>query len=63
MPVHIEDLVSEVAVWDGDLALSDKQLEAIARKVLQRLDGPEGNERRRLGLTAVRRRAQPPRGA
>ncbi len=60
MPVHIEDLVSEVAVWDGDLVLSDKQLEIIVHKVIRRLEGSERSNERSAALTALRTRAQPP---
>ena len=35
MPVHIEEMTSEVTVFEGDLPLSDKQTEALINKVME----------------------------
>lgn len=37
MPVHIEELTSEVTAIDGDLPLTDDQVERIVDRVLRRL--------------------------
>ena len=35
MPVHVEQLNSEVTLIDGDLPLTDEQLEKLVQRVLQ----------------------------
>lgn len=37
MPMHIEEMTSEVAVFEGDLPLSEKQQEALIAKVMAKL--------------------------
>jgi hypothetical protein len=60
MPLHIEELNSEVTVMDSDSMLTEKQKEAIVQMVLKRLceKGREG-ERRNRG-TELRRQASAP---
>lgn len=38
MPIHIDELTSEVAAFEDDLPLTKKQLERIIRKVLERFE-------------------------
>lgn len=37
MPLHIEELTSEVTVIDGDLSLTEKQKEMLVAMVIKRL--------------------------
>ena len=60
MPVHIDELRSEVTVLAEEFALSDRQLEIIVQKVIRRLQQSERSDGRSPALTAVRTRAQPP---
>ncbi len=38
MPVHIAELESEVTAFEGEIELSDQQLERIVQRVLERLE-------------------------
>jgi hypothetical protein len=60
MALHIEDLVSEVAVFDGDLPLSEAQTEKLVRLVLARLAEKDRDARRTHDATALRHSATPP---
>jgi hypothetical protein len=59
MPVHVEEMTSEVAVLDGDLPLSERQMETLAALVLRRLEEQQRAERQRCEATALRRQARP----
>ena len=37
MPMHIEEMTTEVAVFEGDLPLSEKQQEGLIAKVMAKL--------------------------
>jgi hypothetical protein len=59
MPVHIDQVTSEVGVSTGDLPLSAAQIEKLVGIVLRRLDQRD-RERQRLGeATAIRPQAAP----
>ena len=60
MPVHIDEMNSEVSVFDGDLPFSPAQLERLIQIVLQRLDQREQGKRQHLEATRLRSRAAPP---
>lgn len=45
MPVHIEELISEVTVLDGELPLSQAQLDKIADYVIAKLDQRSRDQR------------------
>jgi hypothetical protein len=60
MPVHVEEMTSEVAVLDGDLPLSDQQMEKLAALVLRRLEEKQRAERQAREATALRRQTRPP---
>lgn len=59
MPVHVEEITSEVAVLDGDLPLSERQLEKLAALVLRRLEEKKRTERQVREATVLRRQARP----
>jgi hypothetical protein len=60
MPVHVEEMTSEVAVLDGDLPLSEQQLEKLAALVMRRLEEKKRAEQQVREATALRRQARPP---
>lgn len=60
MALHVEDLVSEVAVFDGDLPLSEAQTEKLVRLVLARLAEKDRDARRTREATSLRATATPP---
>lgn len=60
MPLHIEQLTSEVTVMDGDSMLTEKQMEAIVQMVLKRLGEKAREAERRTRGTEMRRQAGAP---
>lgn len=60
MPVHIEEMSSEVSVFDGDLPLSPAQLDRLVQIVIQRLERQQQIERDQREATSLRHRAAPP---
>jgi len=57
MPLHIESLTSEVTVLDGDLPLSEQQIDKLVRIVLVRLQHSARDAARRAAATCVDRQA------
>jgi hypothetical protein len=62
MPVHVEEVTSEVAVADGQLPLSDAQLERLVALVARRLEQRRRAARQTRDATALRRGVDPPSG-
>jgi hypothetical protein len=62
MPVHVDELSSEVTVMDGALPLSDEQLDRLAELVAGRLERRERSSRQSKEATTLRRRVAPPLG-
>lgn len=60
MPFHIEQVTSEVTVLDGDLPLTEAQLEKLVRLIIRRLDDKTRNAALSHEATAIRRNALPP---
>ena len=60
MPLHIEDITNEVTVVDGELPLSEAQVERLVAVVLKRLEGKEREASKRRAATELRRGAAPP---
>jgi hypothetical protein len=60
MPVHIEEMTAEVAVFDGDLPLTETQIEAIVRRVVACLADKERDHSRSRAATDLRAGATPP---
>lgn len=60
MPVHVEELHSEVAVTSGDLPLSPRQLEALVELVAARIDARQREAQSGAADTAIRPRAARP---
>lgn len=60
MPLHIEDLTSEVTVVDGEGALTESQKEMLVQLVLRRLADKAREAERKSQATALRRQAAEP---
>ena len=60
MPLHIEELTSEVTVIDGDPSMSEKHKEMIVQLVLRRLKEKAREAERKSKATELRRQASPP---
>lgn len=59
MPVHVEEMTSEVAVLDGDLPLSEKQVEKLVQIILRRLEEEQRGAASNREATTLRRSARP----
>lgn len=59
MPVHVENLTSELTVSDGDLPLGDGQIEKLVRLVLQRLERQLRETEQNCQATTLRNTARP----
>lgn len=60
MPLHIEELLSEVTVIDGDPSITERQKEMLVNLVLKRLAEKSREEERRMKATELRRQAAEP---
>lgn len=45
MPIHINEMTSDVTVYEGDLPLNQAQIERLVRLVLQRLEEEQSARR------------------
>lgn len=59
MPVHVEEMTSEVSVVEGELPLSPEQVEKLVRLVIRRLAEKHQEDQRVLEATRLRRQASP----
>jgi hypothetical protein len=59
MPVHVEEMSSEVAVMDGDLPLSEKQVEKLVQIILRRLEEKKREAESSREATMLRHSARP----
>jgi hypothetical protein len=57
MPVHVEEMTSEVAVFDGDLPLTEEQIDKLVRIVMKRIEQKQRDTASRSAQTRVRRQA------
>jgi hypothetical protein len=62
MAVHVEELTTELAVMDGNLPLSEAQLERLVDLVARRLAERERAARHFRRQTVLRPSAEPPAG-
>ena len=60
MPVHVEEMTSEVALVEGELPLSDAQIEKLVRLVLKRLGEKKREAQQVRDATQLRRQASAP---
>lgn len=54
MPLHIEELTSEVTVVSGDLPLSREQIDRLVAIVLKRLEQKQRENRRSRAASAIK---------
>ena len=59
MPVHVGEMTSEVTVLDGDLPLTEVQLEKLVKLVIQRINDQERERKYSREATTLRRSATP----
>ena len=59
MPMHIEEMTSEVAVFDGELPLSPAQMDQIVCKVIECLEEKKLQEQQNRDATGLRREVTP----
>lgn len=59
MPVHVENLTTEVTLAEGDIPLSEAQVEALVSRVLQRIEERERATRDHEEATGIRECATP----
>lgn len=59
MPVHVEEIVSDVTVTGGDLPLTEAQLERIAEFVIARIDRRERERAAARAATRLRSTSEP----
>jgi hypothetical protein len=60
MPIHVEDMTSNVEVFDGALPLTEAQTDQLVRLVLQRLEQKQREAQQHHEATALRRGAMSP---
>lgn len=59
MPVHIEEMTSEMNVASGDLPLSEAQIRRLVELVIKQLDERERENQQRRRDVAIRPHAAP----
>ena len=59
MPIHIEEMTNEVTVVDGELPLSEAQIQRLAAVVLQRLNEQRQQEQQQQETSVIRRKFVP----
>lgn len=60
MPVHIQNLTSEVTPLEADFPLSPEQIERLVQIVLRRLEQHQHDEQQHRESTALRPSVLPP---
>ena len=59
MPVHVGEITSEVTVLDGDLPLTEAQIEKLVKLIIQRIHEQERDRKYIREATMLRRHAAP----
>ncbi|MCG8346183.1 MAG: hypothetical protein MI924_00200 [Chloroflexales bacterium] len=60
MPIHVGEVSSEIQVFEGDLPLSEAQIEKLVAIVMKRLERQQREAKRDRDATLIRRRSAPP---
>jgi hypothetical protein len=60
MPVHIEEVTTEITVLDGDLPLTEAQIEMLAQHVMRRIAEKQRQSRQLKEATRLRQTVAPP---
>ena len=58
MPVHVEELTQEVTVANGDLSLSQAQIQRLVHLVLEQLNKQERESKLRRESTSIQPQAR-----
>lgn len=54
MPIHVEDMTTEVEAFEGELPLSAAQLDRLVEMVIQRLEEKQRGNDMRQAITEIR---------
>lgn len=57
MPVHIENMTSEVTVLDGDFPLNEAQIEKLVQLIMQRMEAHQQAQQYQREATTLRRQS------
>jgi hypothetical protein len=57
MPIHVEEMTTEVEAFEGELPLSATQLDKLVELVIQRLEEKEKEKEARQESTEIRSRS------
>lgn len=60
MPVHIQKMTSDVTAVEGELPLSQKQIEMLVNVILERLETVDRETKIDIEATTIRSQAAPP---
>ena len=60
MPIEIQRLESDITVLDGELPLSEEQIQMLVERVCAHLEAKQRQEQRERETTALRHSAAPP---
>jgi hypothetical protein len=60
MPIEIQRLESDITVLDGELPLSEEQIQMLVERVCTHLEAKQREKERTREATALRRSAAPP---
>lgn len=59
MPVHVEEMSTEVTAMDGELPLTEGQIERLVQIILKRLDGKQREARKAQDAVSLKRSVAP----
>lgn len=59
MPVHVDEMTTEVAAFEGEMPLSPEQLDRIVDLVMKRLEAREQEMKMHREATMIRAQARP----
>ena len=60
MPVHVEEMTTEVGVFEGDLPLNAEQIDKLVKIVLRRLEQKQREAMQSRDATSLRSTSVPP---
>ena len=59
MPIHIENMTSEVTVLDGDFPLTETQINQLVQLIMQRMEAQQQAQQYQQQATSLRTQAAP----
>ena len=62
MPIHIEQMTSNVTALHGDLPLTEAQIEKLVKLIMKRLEENQHSKKQNQEATKIRRSVIPPSG-